>query len=191
MNRCRWTGTDELLVEYHDKEWGVPLHDDRKQFEFLCLEVFQCGLSWPMILRKREILRAAFDGFDPETVAHYDQSKIEEIMATEGVIHSVRKIKAVISNACAFLKMQKEFGSFSAYLWNHVGNKSVEYPGHADGSIVVSRNELSDNISSDLKKRGFAFLGSITLYSHLQAAGLINDHRDYCFRYEQLRSMNR
>jgi len=183
MKRCSWTGDDPLLVEYHDKEWGVPLHDERKQFEFLSMEVMQCGLSWLTVLRKRENLRSAFDDFDINKVALYDEAKIEEIMKIEGIIHSPRKIRAIINNAKAFLRIQEESGSFSSYLWQFTDNKTVEYSGHADGSILIARNELSDTISKDLKSRGFSYLGSITVYSHLQAAGLINDHRDYCFRY--------
>jgi len=183
MKRCNWTGDDPLLVEYHDKEWGVPLHDERKQFEFLSMEVMQCGLSWLTVLRKRAFLRSAFDDFDANKVALYDEAKIEEIMRIEGIIHSPRKIRAIINNAKAFLRIQEECGSFSSYLWQFTDNKPVEYPGHAEGSVLIAKNELSDTISRDLKSRGFSYLGSITVYSHLQAAGLINDHLAYCFRY--------
>jgi DNA-3-methyladenine glycosylase I len=186
MKRCSWTGDDPLLVEYHDKEWGLPIHDDRKQFEFLSMEVMQCGLSWLTVLRKRDALRSAFDDFDASKVALYDDVKIEEIMGTEGIIHSPRKIRAIINNAKRFLRIQDEFGSFSSYLWQFTDNKPVEYPGHADGSVQIASNDLSDRISSDLKGRGFSYLGSITVYSHLQAAGVINDHLNYCFRYHQL-----
>ncbi|MDT4761791.1 DNA-3-methyladenine glycosylase I [Sphaerochaeta sp. PS] len=185
MKRCSWTGDDPLLIDYHDKEWGVPLHDDRKQFEFISMEVMQCGLSWLTVLRKREALRLAFDGFDPSKVALYDEPRVEEIMKVEGIIRSPRKIRAIINNAKVFLKIQEEFGSFSSYLWQFTDNRIVEYPGHADGSVTIAKNDLSDRVSSDLKKRGFSYLGSITVYSHLQAAGIINDHHASCFRYQQ------
>ena len=187
MKRCRWTGDDPLLIEYHDNEWGVPLHDDIKQFEFLSMEVMQCGLSWLTVLRKRDALRLAFDDFDAFKVAQYDDEKVEEIMGMEGIIHSPRKIRSIINNAKAFLRIQEEFGSFSSYLWQFTDDKTVEYPGHAEGSVMVAKNELSDRVSGDLKKRGFSYLGSVTVYSHLQAAGVINDHQDYCFRYKQLK----
>ena len=187
MKRCKWTGNDPLLIEYHDKEWGVPLFDDDRQFEFLSLEVMQCGLSWMTVLRKRDVMRKAFDAFSPKLVSQYTDEDVSRIMNTEGMIRSERKIRAVISNARHFIEIQEEHGSFSDFLWSYVGFKPVEYPGHADGTVLISRNELSDQISKDLKKRGFSYLGSITIYSHLQAAGLINDHYDYCFRYLQLK----
>ena len=178
------------MIEYHDKEWGVPLFDDDKQFEFLSMEVMQCGLSWLTVLRKREIMRKSFDDFSPKTVSQYTDEDVARIMNTEGMIRSERKIRAIINNAKHFIEIQEEHGSFSDFLWSYVGFKPVEYPGHADGTVLVSRNELSDQISHDLKKRGFSYLGSITIYSHLQAAGLINDHYAYCFRYEQLKDVN-
>lgn len=187
MKRCKWTGNDPLLIEYHDKEWGVPLFDDDRQFEFLSLEVMQCGLSWMTVLRKREVMRKAFDAFSPKLVSQYTDEDVFRIMNTEGMIRSERKIRAVISNARHFIEIQEEHGSFSNFIWNYADFKPVEYPDHADGTVLVSRNELSDQISKDLKKRGFSYLGSITIYSHLQAAGLINDHYDYCFRYLQLK----
>jgi DNA-3-methyladenine glycosylase I len=186
MNRCNWAESNPLLQEYHDREWGIPLYDEQKQFEFLSLEVMQCGLSWLTVLKKRDILRSAFHDFDPSKVALYGKSEIQAIMTMEGMIHSPRKITAIITNAKAFLQIQDEFGSFSRYLWGFTDNRTMEYPGHADGSVVIARNELSDRISKDLRKRGFSFLGSITIYSHLQAAGLINDHTADCFRYQQL-----
>ena len=187
MNRCSWTGNDPLLIEYHDTEWGVPLHDDKKQFEFISLEVMQCGLSWLTVLRKREIFRQAFENFDPRKIVLFSDKKVEAIMNVEGMIRSLRKIHAIIENAKSFLAIQQEFGTFSSYLWGFTDNKTMEYPGHADGSLEITNNDLSDLISKDLKKRGFSYIGSITIYSHLQAAGLINDHRDYCFRYHQLK----
>ncbi len=189
MNRCSWVGDDPLMVAYHDTEWGVPLHDEVKQFEFISMEVMQCGLSWMTVMKKREIFREAFEGFDPERIARYTEEDIERIMHIDGMIRSERKIRAVIGNAKVFLAIQQEFGSFSSYLWAFTGNKVMEYPGHADGSLVIARNELSDTISKDLKKRGFSYIGSITLYSHLQAAGLINDHTTDCFRYHEVKEL--
>ncbi len=188
IKRCSWTGNNALLIEYHDKEWGVPLFDDNKQFEFISLEVMQCGLSWLTVLRKREVIRKAFSDFDVGKVALYDDTKIAQIMALDGMIHSIRKIKAIVNNAKAFIAIQREFGSFSSYLWNFTSNKTVVYPEHINGTKFVAKNELSDRISNDLKSRGFSFLGSVTVYSHLQAAGIINDHSDYCFRYKELRA---
>lgn len=186
MNRCSWTGENPLLTEYHDREWGVPLHNDQKQFEYLSMEVMQCGLSWLTVLKRREALRSAFEDFDVSKIACYGDERVEEIMKMEEMIHSPRKIRAIITNARAFLQIQEEFGSFSSYLWGFTEHKTIEYPGHAEGRIVIARNDLSDRISKDLKRRGFTFLGSITLYAHLQAAGIINDHEAHCFRYHQL-----
>ena len=185
MSYCDWDTTDELCLRYHDEEWGVPLHDDRRQFEFLSLEVMQCGLSWMTVLRKRDVMRKAFDAFSPKLVSQYTDEDVSRIMNTEGMIRSERKIRAVISNARHFIEIQEEHGS--NFIWSYIGFKPVEYPGHADGTVLISRNELSDQISKDLKKRGFSYLGSITIYSHLQDAGMINDHYDYCFRYLQLK----
>ena len=190
MERCTWANNDPLMKVYQDNEWGVPLYDERKQFEFLSMEVMQCGLSWLTVLRKRTILGAAFADFDPATVARYQEKDIAAIMAMEGMIRSPRKIRAIIQNAKAFLDIQTEFGSFTTFLWNYTNHQTLEYPGHADGSVVIAKNELSEQISKDLKIRGFSYLGPITVYSHLQAAGLINDHYHYCFRYHQLKPKN-
>ena len=182
MDRCKWCLCNEKRIKYHDEEWGVPLHDDQKQFEFLMMEVMQCGLNWNMMIQKREIFRACFDGFDFERVALYDEEKIEEILQTEGMIRSRRKVEAVIHNAGCFRKIREEFGSFSEYLWQFSGGKVIRYQGHQKGNIPA-RNNLSDTVSKDLKKRGFKYLGSVTVYSHLQACGMINDHVETCFRY--------
>lgn len=182
MERCRWADGDPLLEKYHDTEWGMPLFDDRLHFEALSLEVMQCGLSWMTVLRKREALRAAFSDFDPAAVSKYDSSDVDRIIRAENVIRSERKIRAVISNAKAFLRIQDEFESFSRYIWSFTEGKVMRYPEHADGNMVA-RNELSDTISSDLKSRGFSFLGSVTVYSYLQSVGIINDHMSYCFCY--------
>lgn len=185
MLRCEWADSDPLLADYHDKEWGVPLFDDVKHFESLSLEVMQCGLSWMTVLKKREVLNSAFLGFDPEKVASFKDEDVERIMSTDGMIRSRRKILAVIRNARAFLSIKAEYGSFSSYIWGFSDGKIMEYPGHADGSVTVAKNELSERVSSDLKSRGFCFLGPVTVYSYLQAVGIINDHYDYCFRYRQ------
>ncbi|HHY65238.1 MAG TPA: DNA-3-methyladenine glycosylase I [Clostridiaceae bacterium] len=185
MNRCPWCGNDELYVKYHDEEWGVPVHDDRKHFEFLILESAQAGLSWLTILRKRENYRKAYDGFDPVKVAQYDEKKIEEMMNDPGIIRNRRKIESSINNARRFLEIQKEFGSFDNYIWSFVNYKPL-WNHWTDISKVPARTELSDRISRDLKSRGFRFLGSTIIYSHLQATGLVNDHLVSCFRREDV-----
>lgn len=185
LNRCPWCGNDELYVKYHDEEWGVPVHDDRKHFEFLILESAQAGLSWLTILRKRENYRKAYDGFDPVKVAQYDEKKIEEMMNDPGIIRNRRKIESSINNARRFLEIQKEFGSFDNYIWSFVNYKPL-WNHWTDISKVPARTELSDRISRDLKSRGFRFLGSTIIYSHLQATGLVNDHLVSCFRREDV-----
>jgi DNA-3-methyladenine glycosylase I len=181
MERCGWPGTDELYIRYHDEEWGVPVHDDRKQFEFLVLESAQAGLSWLTILRKRENYRAAYDNFEPEKVARYGEEKILELLDNPGIIRNRRKIEASINNAKQFLEIQKEFGSFDRYIWGFVDNKPV-VGSYKTLSEIPATSELSDRVSQDLKARGFKFLGSTIVYSHLQATGLVNDHIDGCFR---------
>lgn len=183
--RCAWCQDNGLMQEYHDKEWGVPLHDDKKQFEFLMLEVMQCGLSWSLMLKKRDTFRACFDDFDYEKIALYDDEKVESILNTPNMIKSERKIRAIINNAKLFLKIIDEFGSFDKYLWGYTDNKVMIYESHINGEIPAS-NELSDKISKDLKKRGFKYLGSITVYAHIQSCGMINDHNCDCFRYKEL-----
>lgn len=181
MNRCKWVGSDPDMIAYHDTEWGTPLHDDKKQFEFLSLEVMQCGLSWMTVLKKRKALNAAFDNFDPDKIANYGETKVQEILQAPGIIKSERKIRAIIKNAKAFLKIQQEKGSFSSYLWAFTDNNVMTYPGKQ-----YTKNDLSETISQDLKQRGFVFLGPVTVYSHLQAAGVINDHDEGCFRNKEL-----
>ena len=173
------------MTRYHDEEWGVPLHDDRKQFEFLLMEVMQCGLNWNMMMQKREIFRICFDDFDYGKIAGYGEADIERIMQQDGMIRSPRKIQAVIHNARCFLEIREEFGTFSQFLWDYTGGKSILYMGHQKGRLPA-RNGLSDKVSRELKKRGFKYLGSITVYSHLQACGLIQDHLETCFRYHEL-----
>lgn len=185
MKRCAWCLCNEKMIRYHDEEWGIPLHDDRKQFEFLMMEVMQCGLNWNMMIQKREIFRECFDGFDFQKVADYTETDIRRIIETEGMIRSQRKIEAVIHNAGCFLKVREAFGTFSDYLWGFSKGKMILYMGHQKGGIPA-RNGLSDAVSRDLKKRGFKYLGSVTVYSHLQACGIVNDHVDECFRYQEV-----
>ena len=182
MNRCPWCGNDELYVRYHDEEWGVPVHDDGKHFEFLVLESAQAGLSWLTILRKRENYRKAYDNFDSIKVSQYNDAKIEELMQNAGLIRNRRKIEASVNNAKRFLEIQKEFGSFDNYIWSFVDNKAVKNHWN-DISEVPATSELSDKVSKDLKSRGFKFLGSTIVYAHLQATGLTNDHLVGCFKY--------
>ena len=185
MNRCPWCLINDLETKYHDEEWGVPVHDDVKQFEYLMLEVMQCGLSWDIVLKKREIFRRCFDGFDFDKIAEYSEQDIERILNTEGVIRSRRKIEAVINNARCFQNIRCKFGSFSEYLWGWTEGKTLLYKGHELGDIPAS-NPLSERIGKDVKKRGMKFLGAVTVYSHLQACGIINDHLKECHCYKKL-----
>jgi DNA-3-methyladenine glycosylase I len=180
--RCAWAKT-ELSIAYHDREWGVPSRDDRLLFEFLILEGAQAGLSWETILRKRENYRKAFDNFEPAKVAKYDQRKIEQLLQNEGIIRNRLKINAAIQNAKAYLKVQQEFGSFSEYLWRFVKQKPVK---RKRGAPIPVNSSLSDELSKDLLKRGFKFVGTTICYSFMQAIGLINDHDHGCFRYRQV-----
>ena len=180
--RCAWAKT-ELSIAYHDREWGVPSRDDRLLFEFLILEGAQAGLSWETILRKRENYRKAFDNFEPPKVAKYDQRKVDQLLQNEGIIRNRLKINAAIQNAKAFLKVQKEVGSFSEYLWSFVKEKPVR---RKRGAPVPVNSSLSDELSKDLLKRGFKFVGTTICYSFMQAIGLINDHDHSCFRYRQV-----
>ena len=185
MERCPWCLCNEKMTRYHDEEWGIPLHDDYRQFEFLMMEVMQCGLNWNMMIQKREIFRQCFDGFDYDKVAAYGDGDVERILAAEGMIRSRRKVEAVIHNARRFREIREEYGSFSRYIWSFSKGKTILYAGHQKGRIPAS-NKLSDEVSRDLKKRGFKYMGSITVYSHLQACGVINDHGEGCFRYKDI-----
>ena len=176
---CQWKNSSAEMISYHDKEWGVPTHDDQKLFEYLLLESMQAGLSWALILRKRETLQSCFANFSPEKVAAFTEEDIERIMHTENMIKSERKIRAMIQNAKAFLALQKEEGSFDAYLWSFSGGKSLCYQGHEKGAMPA-KNALSEAISKDLKKRGFQYIGPVIIYSFLQACGVINDHEEDC-----------
>ncbi len=187
MTYCDWRNTSELNKTYHDTEWGVPVHNDKVQFEYLTLEVMQCGLNWNIIINKREIFRKCFDNFDFDKIAKYNEDDIQRILKTEDMIKSQRKIEATINNAKCFQKIRQEFGSFCNYLWGYTDNKTILYKGHECGHIPTS-NGLSDKISKDLKKRGLKFIGTVTIYSHLQAAGIINDHEASCPRYKYINS---
>ena len=180
--RCSWA-RDGLSIQYHDREWGVPLHDDRALFEFLILEGAQAGLSWDTILKKRDNYRAAFDGFDAKKIARYDRRKMLALMRDEGIVRNRLKIFSAVQNAKAFLAVQKEFGSFDRYIWQFVGGKPLV---NAWKSKVPSRTAESDAMSKDLKKRGFNFVGSTICYAFMQATGMVNDHWVECFRYRKV-----
>jgi DNA-3-methyladenine glycosylase I len=175
MKRCEWCGTDPLYVKYHDEEWGKPVYDDDTLFEFLILETFQAGLSWITVLRKRVNFRKAFDNFNYKKVAKYDDKKVEELMQNEGIIRNRLKIKAAVTNAQSFMRIQKEFGSFSNYIWGFINGKPI-VNNFASIKELPSSTPLSDKISKDLKKRGFKFVGSTVMYAHMQATGMVNDH---------------
>lgn len=183
--RCSWCRGDELYETYHDQEWGVPVYDDRKLFEFLILETFQAGLSWITILRKRENFRKAFDGFDYKKIAHYSEDKIQELLQNPGIIRNKLKVRAAVSNAQAFIKIQGEFGSFSNYIWGFVDGKPIKNVWETNQEVPAT-TALSDKLSKDLKKRGFKFVGSTVIYAHMQATGMVNDHTIDCFRHPQL-----
>lgn len=185
MERCSWCLDGGIVQKYHDEEWGIPLHDDKKHFEYISMKVMQCGLNWTMMLKKRDIFRKCFDDFDFHQIAKYSEQDIIRIMNEEGMIRSRRKIEAIIGNAKAFLKIIEEYGSFDDYIWSYSNYESLIYVKHHNGQGEAS-NVLSDQISKDLKKRGFKYLGSITVFSHLQACGIINDHSPQCYMYKKL-----
>jgi DNA-3-methyladenine glycosylase I len=180
--RCEWAGADPLMIAYHDEEWGVPVHDDQKLFEFLILEGAQAGLSWNTILNKRDAYRTAFDNFDPRIVARYGAAKLQRLLGNAGIVRNRLKIAAAVQNARAFLEIQQEFESFDAYLWRFVDGHPIV---NAPRSIreVPARTEISDALSKDLKRRGFNFVGSTICYAFMQAVGMVNDHTVHCFRY--------
>jgi len=182
--RCQWAKS-ELMIQYHDMEWGVPVHDDRKLFEFLTLDAFQAGLSWEIILKKRENFRKALDNFDPEKISRYTTGKVEKLMQDSGIVRNRLKIESTVSNAAAFLKVQREFGSFETYIWDFVGGEPIVNTFKTLDEIPPSTPE-SDIMSKDLKKRGFRFVGSTICYAFMQAAGMVNDHTLDCFRYREL-----
>ena len=182
--RCFWA-TTPLSIAYHDQEWGVPVHDDTRFFEFLILEGAQAGLSWETILRKRENYRAAFDRFNPKKVAKYDERKIATLLQDESIIRNRLKINSAVTNGIAFLEVQREFGSFDAYVWRFVNGKPLK---RKPGQPLAARTEISDTLSKDLLKRGFKFVGSTICYSFMQAVGMVNDHDSKCFRYRQIKA---
>ncbi len=184
--RCAWVGTDPLYVAYHDEEWGVPVHDDRLLFEFLVLEGAQAGLSWLTILRKREGYRRAFAGFDPAVVAAFGPADIERLLADAGIVRNRLKIGSAVANAQAFLQVQAEFGSFDAYVWGFVDGSTLHNEWRTMAEIPAKTAE-AERMSSDLKKRGFRFVGPTICYAHMQATGMVNDHTVDCFRYQELR----
>jgi DNA-3-methyladenine glycosylase I len=183
MKRCTWPG-NELALRYHDEEWGVPLHDDTKLFEFLILEGAQAGLSWDTILRKRDNYRKAFDGFDAKKISRYTEKKVDRLLQDEGIIRNRLKVASAITNAHAFLKVQNEFGSFDKYIWSFVDGRPIVNK-WKQSSQVPATSAVSDAISKDLKKRGFKFVGSTIIYAFMQATGMVNDHLVSCFRYRQ------
>lgn len=185
IDRCPWPRNDELYIRYHDEEWGTPVHDDRKHFEFLVLESAQAGLSWETVLKKRENYRVAYDGFDPVKVARYDKRKVQRLLSNAGIIRNRLKIEASINNAKCFLAVREEFGSFDRYLWGFVDNLPVVNKWR-DLSEIPPKAELSDRVSRDMISRGFKFVGSTIIYAHLQAVGIVNDHLVSCFRYAEL-----
>jgi DNA-3-methyladenine glycosylase I len=187
--RCNWTNNNPLMIKYHDEEWGVPLHDDRKLFEFFVLEGFQAGLSWQIVLNKREGFRKAFDNFDPVVVAGYNERKIEELIQDASIIRNKMKIIACVNNARRYLEVQKEFGSFDNYIWKFADYKPV-INHFTDMKELTAKTPLSDEISADLKKRGFKFVGSTVIYAHMQATGMVNDHLTFCFRYEEVKALS-
>lgn len=188
--RCHWAeGQFSEYVQYHDEEWGVPVHDDRKHFEFLILEGAQAGLSWATILKRREGYRQAFADFDPEVVANFDEDKILELLQFEGIIRNKLKVRGAVTNAQKFLEVQKEFGSFDAYIWSFVGGMPLQNHWKSHSEVPATSPE-SDALSKDLKKRGFKFVGSTIMYAHMQACGLVNDHTVDCFRYDECSNLS-
>jgi DNA-3-methyladenine glycosylase I len=188
--RCAWSGSDPLYVSYHDKEWGVPVKDDRRLFEFLILEGAQAGLSWLTILRKREAYRKAFGGFDPEKVSRYGARDVKRLLGNEGIVRNRMKIESAIKNARAFLEVQAEHGSFSAYQWRFVDGRPIVNR-YRNMKEIPARSTVSDALSKDLKSRGFSFVGSTIVYAHMQAVGMVNDHVIDCFRYAPLSKRRR
>lgn len=182
MNRCAWVTEDKIYQDYHDKEWGVPLHDDARLFEMLILEGMQAGLSWLTVLKKRENFHLAFDGFDVDKVIKYDQEKIESLMVNKGIIRNRLKIESAVRNAKAFKEVQKEYGSFDSYIWSYVSNEPIVNH-YTTLQEIPANTPLSDTISKDLKKRGFNFVGSTIIYAFMQSIGMVNDHTKDCYLY--------
>ena len=188
MKRCLWPGSDALMVEYHDNEWGNPVHNDRKHYEFLLLDGFQAGLSWSTILRKRKNFKKAFDNFDYKKIAKYDKRKINSLLKDEGIIRNKLKVHSAVTNAQKFMEVQKEFGSFDNYIWQFTGGKTIHHK-HKTMKDYQATSPESDAMSKDLKKRGFKFVGSTICYAYMQAAGMVNDHFVDCFRYKEVKKL--
>jgi DNA-3-methyladenine glycosylase I len=190
LNRCGWCEGDELYEAYHDNEWGVPVYDDDTIFEFLILETFQAGLSWITVLRKRENFREAFDDFDYKKIANYSEKKIQELLQNPGIIRNKLKIRATVTNAKAFMEVQKEFSSFSKYIWDFVDGDPIQNEVE-DYKNAPATTAISDKLSKDLKKKGFKFVGSTVLYAHMQATGMVNDHEISCFRHSEVKELGK
>jgi len=189
QNTCSWPGNNPLMIAYHDKEWGIPLHDDMKIFEFLVFDAFQAGLSWSIVLKKREGFRKAFDHFDYKKIARYNEDKIHQLLKDEGIIRNQLKIRATVNNAQRFLEVRKEFGTFDKYIWQFTGNKPIVNKWNQLNQLPAKSTE-SDAMSKDLQKRGFKFVGSTICYAFMQAAGMVNDHLVDCYRYKELKKLN-
>jgi len=189
MNRCSWCGDDPLYVSYHDKEWGVPVRDDRALFEFLILEGAQAGLAWITILRKREGYRAAFEGFDPGRVARFDDERVKNLLKDPGIVRNRLKVASAVTNARAFLEVQEEYGTFAAYIWSYTDGLPIQNEWRSLDQIPAT-TPLAETISRDLKKRGFRFVGPTIVYAHMQATGMVNDHLVDCFRYPEVAAMS-
>ena len=187
--RCAWSGSDPLYLEYHDREWGVPVRDDRRLFEMLILEGAQAGLSWLTVLRKREAYRRAFDNFDAKKISRYDADRIRRLLEDSGIIRNGLKIRAAVQNAGAFLKVVEDYGSFHDYLWDFVGGRPIQNRWSRPEEIPPRTRE-SDTLSKDLKKKGFSFAGSTICYAFMQAVGMVNDHLTYCFRYPEIKNLS-
>jgi DNA-3-methyladenine glycosylase I len=187
-NRCSWSGSSDIMIEYHDTEWGVPLHDDGKLFEFLILEGFQAGLSWQIILNKRQNFRKAFCNFNPQEIVKFDDRKVFELLEDKSIVRNRQKITACINNASRFLEIQEEFGSFDKYIWAFTGNKTIVNT-FKKLKELPAKTPLSDEIAKDMKKRGFKFTGSTVIYAHMQATGMVNDHLVSCFRFNEINNL--
>lgn len=186
ISRCQWAGSDPVSIRYHDREWGVPLHNDKKLFEFLVLEGAQAGLSWITVLKKRAAYRAAFDKFDFNRVAEYGENKVRQLLNNAGIIRNELKIRSAIRNAAAFIRVREEFGTFNKYIWQFVDHRPIQNKWRRPQDLPA-KTALSDEISSDLKKRDFNFVGSTIVYAHMQATGMVNDHTTNCFRYNEIK----
>ena len=190
MHRCEWVGKDPIYHRYHDKEWGVPIHNDKKLFEFIMLEGAQAGLSWITVLKKREAYREAFDKFDFNQIALYNERKVKQLLNNAGIIRNQLKIRSAIKNALAFIEVRNEFGTFNKYIWAFLDNKPIQNSWRNIKGLPA-KTTLSDEISADLKKRGFNFVGSTIMYAYMQATGMVNDHATNCFRYKEIKALGK